>query len=90
MAGGVVGGKLLAPIASAAGTALANAEANTGPAAALALLMQLSPDATVGIANALNVQGATQIEQSMELESAEELMNESTSVVEEAALHGGQ
>jgi len=89
MAGGVVGGKLLAPVASAAGTALANAEAQTGPVAALALLMQLSPEATVGLANALNVQGAEQVEQAMELQTAEELMSE-TNVVEEAATQGGQ
>lgn len=89
MAGGVVGGKLLAPVASAAGTVLANAEAKTGPVAALALLMQLSPEATVGLADALNVQGAAQIEQSMELQTAEELMSE-TNVVEEVATHAGQ
>lgn len=76
MAGGVVTGKLLAPVTSAAGTALANAEAKTGPATALVLLMQLSPDATVAIANILNVQGAEELDQVMLLYTVEEGMSE--------------
>lgn len=88
MAGGVVGGKLLAPVASAAGTALANAEAKTGPVAALSLLMRLAPQATVPLAEAMDVEGASQVELSIQLEDAEELMSE-TSPVEEAATHGG-
>jgi hypothetical protein len=38
--------------------------------------MQLSPDATVGIAQMLNVQGAEQLDQVMLLQTAEEYMSE--------------
>lgn len=85
IAGGAAAGKLLGPVANKVGAVLASAEAKTGPVAALALVFQLSPEATVGIADALDVQGAAQIEQAMELQEAEELMSETTSVVEEAA-----
>lgn len=90
VAGGAFAGKLLGPVASKVGTALATAEAKTGPVAALALLFQLSPEATVGIANAMNVERAEQIVQAMELRGAQELMEETPSVVEEAATHGWQ
>ena len=76
VAAGVAGGAVTGTVARAAGAALSNAASNSAPTAAIALLMQLSPDATVGIAQMLNVQGAEQLDQVMLLQTAEEYMSE--------------
>jgi hypothetical protein len=58
--------------------------------AALTLFMQGTPDAFVMFAQMMDVQGADQLEQTMMIQSAEELMNESASEIGQITTHGGQ
>lgn len=73
---GVAGGAVAGAVGLAAGAALSNAASNSAPTATLAILMGLSPDATVGIADMPEVQGTEQLDQVMLLQTAEEYMSE--------------